>query len=201
MKIERRFMRRVAHRIQPRESGCPVHTKHLLPVLVVWAPSRKKRNQEQHTLNGNMSPSVAGSPPRSVRQRVHIANDDDLEPTLPTSRPSWNVFSHEAKNWQVDMQGMGIVAAPEAHRRHIFTVVPDWHNRPVMIQLSLGALAVYHLRPSDYTPVEEVNILWALEGNSYIRAHNGVLFTYHGFSWRTFEGFYRRPLCGVSRPK
>ena len=69
-------------------------------------------------------------------------------------------------------------------------MVPDWHNRPVIMQLALGALAVYNLRPSDYTPVEEVNILWALEGGLYIRAHNGVLFTYHGFSWRTFEGFF-----------
>ena len=43
-------------------------------------------------------------------------------------------------------------------------MVPDWHNRPVIVQLALGVLAVYNLRPSDYTPVEEVNILWALEG-------------------------------------
>ena len=76
-------------------------------------------------------------------------------------------------------------------RRHIFfMVVPDWHNRPVMLHLALGALAVYHLRPSDYTPVEEVNILWAHDGNSYIRAHNGVLFTYHRFSWKSFEGIF-----------
>ena len=38
--------------------------------------------------------------------------------------------------------------------------------------------------------MEEVNILWAVEGNSFIRAHNGVLFTYHGFSWRKFEGIF-----------
>ena len=55
------------------------------------------------------------------------------------------------------------------------------------MQLALGTLAVYNLRRSDYTPVEEVNILWALEGGLHIRAHNGVLFTYHRFSWRTFE--------------
>ena len=38
---------------------------------------------------------------------------------------------------------------------------------------------MFHLRPSDYTLVEEVNVLWSLEGNSFIRAHGGVLFTYH----------------------
>ena len=43
LKIKRRFMRRVAHRIRPRELGCPIHKKQLLPVLVVWAPPRKKR--------------------------------------------------------------------------------------------------------------------------------------------------------------
>ena len=74
--IEQRFMRRVAHRVRPCESGCRIHKKLLLPVLVVWAPPRKKRNQEQHALNGNRLPSAAGSPPRSVRQRIDLANDD-----------------------------------------------------------------------------------------------------------------------------
>ena len=39
----RRFMRRVDRRVRSRGSGCPVHKKQLLPVLVVWAPPRKKR--------------------------------------------------------------------------------------------------------------------------------------------------------------
>ena len=42
-------------------SGCPVHEKQLLPVLVVWAPPRKKRNEEQHALNGSTSASAASS--------------------------------------------------------------------------------------------------------------------------------------------
>ena len=54
------------------------------------------------------------------------------------------------------------------------------------MQLALGA-AMYNLRPSEYTPVEEVNILWALEGGLHIPVHNGVLFTHHRFPWRTFE--------------
>ena len=45
------------------------------------------------------------------------------------------------------------------------------------MQLALGALAVYNVRPTDHTPVEEVNILWALEGGLHVRAHNGGLFT------------------------
>ena len=60
-----------------RESGCPVHKKQVLPVLVVGAPPRKNRNQEQHALNGNTS--AAGSPPRSVRMRVDLVNDGDVE--------------------------------------------------------------------------------------------------------------------------
>ena len=54
-------MRRVDHRVRSRGSGCPVHKKHLLRVLVVWAPLRKKRNQEQHALNVNTSASAASS--------------------------------------------------------------------------------------------------------------------------------------------
>ena len=49
---------------------------------------------------------------------------------------------------------------------------------------------MFHLRPSDYTPMEEVNVLWALEGDSFIRAHGSVLFTYHSFSQRNFEGVF-----------
>ena len=78
---------------------------------------------------------------------------------------------------EVNIREMGIVAATEAHRRHVLTMVPGWHNRPVTMQSALGALAVYNLRRSDYTPVEEVNILWALEGGLHVRANNGGLFT------------------------
>ena len=49
------------HGVRPRGLGCPVHMKQLLPVVVVWAPPRKKRNQEQHALNGNTSASAASS--------------------------------------------------------------------------------------------------------------------------------------------
>ena len=169
----------------------------------------------QHALNGNTSPSATGSPPRSVRQRVDLANDGDLEPTLvlPTTasdaaadgpgRPGTDLEARLGRLFvrgrelagtlirpEIDVLEMGIVAATEAHRRHILTMVPDGHNRPVIMQVALGALAVYNLRPSDYTPVEEVNILWALEGDWHIWDHKGVLFTFHGFSWRPFEGVF-----------
>ena len=38
-----------------------VHKKQLLPVLVVWAPPRKRRNEEQHALNGDTLASAASS--------------------------------------------------------------------------------------------------------------------------------------------
>ena len=76
---------------------------------------------------------------------------------------------------EVDILETGIVVATEAHRRHTLAMVPDWHNRTVIMQLAFGALAVYNLRPLDHTPVEEVDILWALEGGTHIRAHNGAL--------------------------
>ena len=54
-------MRRLDLWVPSRGSGCPVHKKQLLPVLVVWAPPRKKRNQEQHAFNGNTSASAASA--------------------------------------------------------------------------------------------------------------------------------------------
>ena len=54
-------MRCVDHRVRSRGPGCPVQKKQLLPVLVVWAPPRKKRNQEQHALTANTSASAASS--------------------------------------------------------------------------------------------------------------------------------------------
>ena len=66
------------------------------------------------------------------------------------------------------------------------------------MQVALGALAVYKMRASDCTPVEEVNILWALAGGLHMWAHNGLLFIFYGFFWRTFEGVFS-PLFGVSR--
>ena len=42
-------------------------------VLVVWAPPRKKRNQEQHALNGNTSaqPGDPGHWVKEAHQRCH----------------------------------------------------------------------------------------------------------------------------------
>ena len=91
---------------------------------------------------------------------------------------------------------MGIVAATEAHRRHTLAMVPNCHNRPVITQLALGALAMYNLRPSDHTPVEEVNILWALEGGLHVRVCSSPT---TGSPGGLSKGFFRRPLCGVSR--
>ena len=107
--------------------------------------SGRFRGREQHALNGNTSPSAAGSPPRSVRQRVDLAKDDDLEPALvlPATALGASADGPLAGTLirpEVDI--LGIVAATEAHRRHILTMVPDWHNRPVIMQLALGARCV-----------------------------------------------------------
>ena len=140
-------------------------TKSSCPVLVVWAPPRKKSNQEHHALNGNTSPSAAGSLSRSVRQRVDFANDDDLKPALvlPATAPGaaadgpgrphtdlgarlerlltrGRELAGTLTRTEVDILEMGIVAATEAHRRHILTMVPDWHNRPVIMQLDIRSL-------------------------------------------------------------
>ena len=48
---------------------------------------------------------------------------------------------HHGRQDLVDILEMCIVAAIEAHRRHIPTMVLDWHNKPVVMQLAMGALA------------------------------------------------------------
>ena len=103
-----------------------------------------KRNQEQHALKGHTSPSAARSPPRSVRQRVDLANDDDLEPTLvlPATAPGAaadgpgrphtdlealleRLFTRGRElvgtivRPEVDILEMCIVAATEAHNRPV----------------------------------------------------------------------------------
>ena len=108
--------------------------------------------------------------PTSVHQR---SIEDRLESLFSRGWDLANTLVRPEEN----IDDMGSVAATEALKRQILSLVPAWHNR----QVALGALAVFHSRPTDHTPVEEVNLLWALEGNSFIRAHGVVLFTYHGF--------------------
>ena len=132
--------------------------------------------------------------PTPVHPRTEM--EDRLGSLLTQGCELASTLVHPEEN----IDDMGIVAATEALKKHILRSVPDWHDRPIMLQMGLGALAVFHLRPSDYTPVEEVNVLWALEGNTSIRNHGGVLYTYHGFSWRKFEGvFSSSTLCRIKR--
>ena len=82
------------------------------------------------------------------------------------------------------------MAATEALERLVLSLVPVWPGRLVMLQVALKSPCCVPFGPSDYTPVEEVNALWALEGDSFIHAHGGDLLTCHDFSWRKFEGVF-----------
>ena len=174
----------------------------------------RSSSSEQHALNGNSRLRPPGLLLGASDKELTSSQDDDLEPTLvlPATAPgaaadgSLGTSFHARQavgghHYPVGGRhpGDGHRRGTEAHRRHVLTMVPDQHNRPVVMQLALGALAVYNLRPSDYTPVEEVNILWDLEGSLHTRAQNGVLFTHHGFPGGPSNWFSRRPLYGVSR--
>ena len=93
LKIERRFMRRVDLWVRSRGSGCPVHKKQLLPVLVVLAPPRKKRSQEQHALNGNTSASAASSSCGTIPGTGSKRHSDGSFVVLPPR----TLASHEAQ--------------------------------------------------------------------------------------------------------
>ena len=197
------------HRVRPRESGWPIHKKQLLPVLVVWGPPRKKRNQEQHALNGSTSPSAAVSPPRSVRQRVDLANDDDLEPTLvlPATAPGAAADGPgrphtdlEARLERLLTRGRELVGTLTRHEVDILerrghrsaqTAHSDDGSRlPQQARYRASRTGRARCVQSDTIELHAgrgVNILWAPEGGLHIPAHNGVLFTSHWFSWRTFE--------------
>ena len=142
-----------------------------------------------------MIPAAAPSAAADGPGRPHT----DLEACLERIFTQGRELAGTIIRLEVDTLEMGIVAATEAHRRHILTMVPDWHNRPVIVQLALGALAVYNVGPPEYTPVEEVNILWALEGacthgSTMVRSSPTT-----GISWRTFEGFFSS--CTLQRIK
>ena len=102
--------------VQPRESG-PVHKKQLL--AVVWAPPRKKtqpgatRPQWEHVALGRWVSSLGACDSESTSPTTTTWNRRwcSLRPRwmlprtslgvfIPTSRPAWNVFSHEAGSWQ-----------------------------------------------------------------------------------------------------
>ena len=97
-------------------------------------------------------------PVGSQPAHTHTALEDRLERLFAQGRDLASSLVRPEEN----IDEMGIVAATETLKRYILTSVPAWQNRPIMLQVALGALAVFHLRPSDYTPVEEVNVLWSL---------------------------------------
>ena len=77
--VEKRFMKRMARRTKPAESGCPVRRRKLLPVLN-WHRQRQEVNWELHAMNGNTSSSVAAQSESTI--------DSHVGPVLlPVQRP------------------------------------------------------------------------------------------------------------------
>ena len=100
---------------------------------------------------GALFPATKVGAPTSVHQRTET--EDGLEGLFSRGRELANTLVRPEGN----IDDMGIVAATEALKRHILSLFAVWHDRPMMLQVALGALAVFHLRPS---PMEEVSVLW-----------------------------------------
>ena len=94
----------------------------------------------------NLLPGTMVVAPTPVHPRTEI--EDRLGSLFTQECELASTLAHPEEN----IDDMGIVAATEALKKHILRLVPDWRDRPVMLQMALGALAVFHLRPSDYTP-------------------------------------------------
>ena len=193
----------MAHRVRPRESGCPNHKKQLLPVLVVWAPPRKKRNQEQHALNGNTSPSAAGSPARSVRQR----NDCDLEPTLVLPATAPGAAADGPGRLHIDLEARLFTRGRELAGtlvRSGQTAHPDDGSR--MAQQARYCAA--RILPARRAHPETVGLHAGRGGEHPLGSRRELAHT--GPQWCALHlprvlladlrrGFSRRLLCGVSR--
>ena len=94
-KIEQRFVRRMERRVQSSPLGCRILKMHLLLVFA-RSPSRKKRNQSQPALNGNMPRKV--SPKIEQRFVQRTARRVQSLPSGPYSQqaagtPARNAFS------------------------------------------------------------------------------------------------------------
>ena len=89
-----------------------------------------------------MLPATAPGAAAHGPGRPHTNLEACLERLFTQSRELAGTFVRP----EVNILEMGIVAATESHRRHILTMVTEWHNRPVIMQLAFGALAVYNLR-------------------------------------------------------
>ena len=212
LKIERRFMRRVADRVRARESELRHPQKAVAPgprCLGAFAEKGQPgatRPEREHVRR-------SGLRPRSVRKRVDLANDDDLEPTLvlPATAPGAaadgphtdlearleRLFTRGRDlagtliRPEVDILEMRIVAATEAHRRHILTMVSRLAQKARHHAARTGrARCVQPETLGSHASRGGEHPLGSRGGGLRMRPHNGVLFTHHRFSWRTFKGVF-----------
>ena len=77
----------------------------------------------------------AGSQPA----HTHTALEDRLERLFAQGRDLASSLVRPEEN----IDEMGIVAATETLKRYILTSVPAWQNRPIMLQVALGALQCF----------------------------------------------------------
>ena len=62
-------------------------------------------------------------------------------------------------------------------RRSVREHDPTWEPR--LVRLATGALAVYRLRLIDMWRKENALLLWIIEGEDFLRAHDGAAYLYH----------------------
>ena len=64
-------------------------------------------------------------------------------------------------------------------------------------QIAVVLLLTYKLRLVDMSMKEYVHLIWAIEGDRWLRAHNGTLYLYADGAWRPFVGIF--PVSVISR--
>ena len=99
------------------------------------------------------------------RLPTHVHKVEDSVDFLERMFPDGLVFAATLVQSQQGIDDLGINAAAHMQRAYKKKVA-SWSERPHMVDTTLAALAVYHRRSSDYSPAEEVNTSWVLEGAS-----------------------------------
>ena len=80
-----------------------------------------------------------------------------------------------------------------SHNRALYAKVLSKFQRfddPVASQTAVVVLLVYRLRLVDMSMKEYVHIIHAIEGDKYLRAHNGTLYLYSDGAWKSFCGIF-----------
>ena len=79
----------------------------------------------------------------------------------------------------------------------LYETAAKWCSDLVVQQIAVVLLLTFKLRLVDMSMKEYVHLIWAIEGDRFLRAHNGTLYLYVDGAWRAFSGIF--PVSVITR--